>query len=478
MHLSRFRARHLAGPGGIAALWVIALPMILSQGFDTAMMFIDRLYLSRLGKEYLAACMAGGLTSFMTMAFPIGVVGYVTALVAHRYGAGRRPDAARALTQALLLAVAAWPLVLAAGMLVVRGFALAGHAPLQEALETEYYRILLLGSGLGLLRTALAGFFSGIGRTRVILLANAAGFVVNVVLNYVLIFGRFGFPEMRMGGAAWGTVLGSLAATLVLAAAYLRPALCREFAIGRAWRPDGTLLRALLRYGTPCGVEFFLNIAAFTFVVALFHAYGAEVAAAVTIAFNWDLVAFLPMIGVQVAVMSLVGQNLGAGNRPEAVRAAYSGMKIAGVYALGMTLAFVLVPGPLVRLFAPDLPGLDYASVVPLAKAMLMTASLYILSDATFLVFSGALRGAGDTHWAMRTSVALHWTMAAAALFCIRVLRTPPLTAWIVFVLCVLMMGTTFFLRFRSGRWRTLELSPDTPPPVAVPEPLASPLAE
>jgi MATE family multidrug resistance protein len=201
----------------------------------------------------------------------------------------------------------------------------------------------------------------------------------------------------------------------------------------------------------------FLNAAAFNLFVQSMHSYGTKVAAAVTIAFNWDLVAFLPMLGMGHAVTALVGQNVGAGNMPEARKSTFTGLKTAWVYSGSMVLIFVFGARALVNVF---LPGLEDggAGVAPMAITMLRLASLYILADSAQLVFVGALRGAGDTRWVMIVSVALHWLFAGAALVLIKVLRVDPVISWVSFICIIIIMGITYFFRFRGGKWENIRM--------------------
>jgi MATE family multidrug resistance protein len=114
-----------------------------------------------------------------------------------------------------------------------------------------------------------------------------------------------------------------------------------------------------------------------------------------TITFNWDMVAFIPVIGVGVGATSLVGRYMGAGKPSVANRAAYSAIKTALGYTLTVLVFFVFAPHLLVGMFTPHRPGLDYSAAAPLAVFMIRMASLYLVSDALMLVFGGALRGAG-----------------------------------------------------------------------------------
>ena len=137
----------------------IALPMVISQASETVMMFADRLFLSWLGKAHISAAMSGGLTSFVFMSLFLGTVGYVNALSAQYYGSGNRANCIKTVTQGFRLSLFFYPLALLLIPLVGKFFQAAGHSPEQTILEFTYFRILMWGGLLTLVRTVLAGFF-------------------------------------------------------------------------------------------------------------------------------------------------------------------------------------------------------------------------------------------------------------------------------------------------------------------------------
>ncbi len=222
----------------------------------------------------------------------------------------------------------------------------------------------------------------------------------------------------------------------------------------------------LLRYGTPVGVELFVNVFAFNVFVLLMQSYGPSVATAVTITFNWDLVAFIPMLGVGAAVTALAGQRVGAGDIPGARRAAYLGLRLAWSYAGVMAVVFVSAAPALVRVFSQGF-GAGDEQILPLARTLLRLAALYTLADATAVVFSGALRGAGDTKWVLIISGVLHWVMAIGAFLLIRVLAAPPVAVWFFFIAFVMSMSAAMFLRHRRGAWEKMRLVEASPPVAA-----------
>ena len=421
-------------------LLIIAVPMVISQASDTMMLFVDRLFLSRLGEEYLAASMSGGLTLFMVSSFFIGTIGYVTAVVAQYYGAGRKEKCAAAVFQAGILSVLSYPVLIAASPLIKLFFSGVGQTELQVNLAYTYFHTLIFGVVFLILRNALAGFFIGIGRTTIVMVANAMGMLINIPVNYILIYGKFGFPAMGLRGAAIGTICGNAVIFLILIGFYFRKRNREEFSTHKSIGFNFKIMKTLLRYGIPAGIEMLLNVAAFNLFVQTMHTYGTKVAAAVTVAFNWDIVAFLPMLGMGHAVTSLVGQNVGACDIEEAKKSTYTGLKTAWVYSFTMVLVFVVFTRQLVGVFYQGIGSEDYSS---LAVTMLRLASIYILADSAQIVFVGALRGAGDTRWVMAISVALHWIFTGTVIFLIKVVKVSPVRAWLCFIGFIVVLGIT-----------------------------------
>jgi multidrug resistance protein, MATE family len=179
-------------------------------------------------------------------------------------------------------------------------------------------------------------------------------------------------------------------------------------------------------------------------------------ATAVTIVFNWDMVSFVPLLGIQIGVVSLVGRYMGAGRPDIAERVAISGLKMGWAYSSVILILFVSFPEQLVSIFRPMGPDEIFAEAAPLAVSMLRLAALYVLADAVMVVFSGTLRGAGDTFWAMCISVGLHWLLVPTLVLSLHVFDFSPLSAWLLLILFFLAFSGVFYLRYRSGKWKTL----------------------
>jgi multidrug resistance protein, MATE family len=453
----KFFTKHFGSEGGISQLLVIAFPMVVSQACDTVMMFTDRLFLSQLSPIHMAASMSGGLTAFMFMTFFMGLTGYATPLVAQYLGSGKEKKCAIVITQALIISVIAYPIILACIPVGHWLFEFVGHNQEQLDLSIIYFDILMYGTLIGLARNSLNGFFCGIGKTRIVMISSIITMVVNVIVNYALILGKFGFPSMGIKGAAIGTIIGGTCGLLFVAMGYLMYHRERKYYdFPNSLRFDANVMKKLFKFGYPGGLEFFLNLMAFDLAVLIFHSYGSDVAAAVTIAFNWDVVAFIPLIGVNIGVTSLVGRFMG-GNEPDlAHKTTISGLKLASLYGALMIVLFVFFPGPLVAMFIPD-PE-ENQVLADLSEYMVALVAFYVIADGFSLVYSGALRGAGDTFWTMVISVALHWVFVVEAVVMISIFNLPPKISWAVFVLTVPTIAAAFYLRYRTGKWREIKV--------------------
>jgi MATE family multidrug resistance protein len=457
------KTSHPHKPGGIHEMMDVALPMVVTLACDTVMTFTDRLFLSRLGPDYMNASLGGGVACFLSMTFFMGLIGYTTALVAQNFGAGQKAKGPLVVTQAALIALAAWPLLVSLRFFAPSVFAAEGLDPAQIHLQAQYFNILILGSGLGLLRGALAGFFCGIGRTRVVMVSALAAMVVNAFMNWVLIFGNLGAPALGIQGSACGTILGSLTGLGILCWNYLSPSIRHEFKVRESFHFDKVLMRTLFRFGYPAGVEFVLNVLGFNAMVIIFQSCGRSTATAGTILFNWDMVSFVPLVGVEIGVTSLVGRYVGAGDEATARRAAISGMSLTWMYSAVLLALFLGVPHILVGVFAPGTPDPIFNEAAPLAATFLRLAALYVLSEGFMLVYTGALRGSGDTFWTMCATVGTHWTMVAGLFLSIRVFHAPPSIGWAIAVFLFIPVPLLLRYRWNSGKWRQFKVTQPLP---------------
>ena len=445
-------------PGGISDLLVLAFPMMVSTAADGVMTFTDRLFLARLGPDQMNAALGGGLTFQMLTFFFIGLSGYSTALVAQYYGAGKLTKAPKVTFQAVLVVLLAWPFINALNPLVNHIFMNANLPVNQVGYQIEYLRVLTLGAIFSLLRHVLGCYFTGIGKTRIVMTSTIAAMLVNVVLDYGLIFGKLGLPALGVKGAAFATVFGSATAVLMLLVPYFNRRNRMVYAVLQSFRFDGRIMKKLLHFGYPAGLEFLLNFVAMFIMTLMFQSRGTAAATATTIMFNWDLVSFIPLLGIEIAVTSLVGRYMGA-KRPQAAhRAALSAIKVGILYSIVVLFLFILIPEALVRVFHPATPSQAFEEAVPMAKAMIRIASIYVLAQAFMVAMIGTLRGAGDTFYTMVLSVGANWAFLPLVFITLNLMNLSVVWAWLAIVLVYMLFGYAIFRRFKTEKWKTIKV--------------------
>jgi MATE family multidrug resistance protein len=433
----------------------IALPMVVSQGSFAVMVFCDRFFLSFLGAEYMAAAMAGGVASFFTHSLFTGTLSYGNAMAAQYYGRGDLYKCPRVVTQGAIMAIAVLPIILVAAVGVYAAFGMVGHPESQVALERTYYQILIIGALFFCLKTVIGCYFAGVGRTRVVMIADVLGVIINIGLSYCLIFGKLGLPAMGIAGAAWGTVIAAGISLGIFLLFYFNKVHRERFRVLESFRFEPGILRRYIRLGFPSGFETFMNIATFYLFLMMFQSYGVAAGAAASIVFNWDMMSFVPMIGLHIGVISLIGRYVGAGDMTQANAVIAAGFRLAFAYAGVLGLAFIAFRVELLMVFAQA--GEDFSEIIELGSFMMVGLACYVLADATVLIAGGALRGAGDTRWLMTTSITLHWLMVVAQYFIIIVYDAGPRLSWVAFVIMLIMLAACFLGRLLGGVWRQPE---------------------
>ncbi|MDD3739672.1 MAG: MATE family efflux transporter [Bacteroidales bacterium] len=444
--------------GGINELLLLALPMVISTAADGVMTFTDRLFLARVGSEQMNAVMGGGVGFQVLTFFFIGLLGYSTALVAQYYGAGEKHNSSKTTFQAIIISLIAWPIILLLKPLVVEYFVYLKIPQIQLKYQIEYFNIMVWGGIFTILRHSLSCFFSGIGKTKIVMRATIVALILNVILDYILIFGKFGLEPMGIKGAAIASISGSAAAVIMLVYAYLSKTNNKEFFVAKSFRFNFLIMKKLFRFGYPAGLELFLNFFAFSTMISLFHAQGNVAATASTIMFNWDLVSFIPLLGVEIAVTSLVGRYMGAGRPQVAHRAAISGIKIGVFYSVVILVLFVTIPEILVRIFEPINTSQMFESAVPVASNMIRIASIYVLAEAVLVALIGALRGAGDTFFTMVASVVAHWLLVPIVFISFKYFHLSIEWSWFMLVITFMLFSFVLFLRFKSGKWKKIKV--------------------
>lgn len=445
--------------GGYREVLVIAVPLILSTGAWSVQSFVDRMFLSWYSTEAIAAAMPAGILSLAIMSLFMGTASYVGTFVAQYYGAGMYHRIGPAIWQGIYVSVLGGIVMICLIPLAGPIFAFVGHdAPVQRY-EVEYFQIMCFGGGPQVAASALSGFYAGRGRPWPVMWVNCAATALNLILDYALIFGRWGFPEMGIKGAGLATVLSSVLSFAIYMALISKSGKNMTYHTLKGWRPEKELFSRLMRFGLPSGIQFFLDIGGFTAFLLLVGRLGTASLAATNIAFNINMLAFMPMLGLGIAISVLVGQYLGRDMPDLAQKSTYSGFHMASAYMICLAAAYFLIPDIFVAPFAAKSESEGFAEIYGLSVVLLRFVAVYSLFDAMNIVFASAIKGAGDTRFVMFMMVALSGAVLVIPTYvAVVILGYGLMTAWFFATAYIIMLGFSFYFRFLNGKWKGMRV--------------------
>jgi MATE family multidrug resistance protein len=430
---------------------------------------------AQVGPLEVAAQGNGAIWQFTIVSFLFGILTMVNGFVAQAVGADRPREVARYAWAGMWLSLAAWVFVLLPFAFVLPSiFAAMGHEERLVELESRYAAIMLAGGVAALLGKAISNFFFGIHRPKLVTVAAIVGNLVNIVLNYALIYGeeglpRFGLPgvpgvpAMGVAGAAVATVIGVAVEAAIPLAVFLGRDLDRRYGIRAAWRPECGPIRDLLRVGWPNAMQFGNEIVCWAlFMSWLVGLFGTLHLTAGWITLRYMHMSFMPAVGFAVATTSLVGRYVGGGRPDLAAHRAR--------VAVCMALAYMTVCGILLGIFRHELIGFfawgsgsspeEAAEVVRIGGWMMICAAVFQTFDAVGIVYSGALRGAGDTVVPGLLTVGLSWFLIVGLgwLLATRLPEWESFGPWLAASVYIIALGFAMGGRFESARWQSIQL--------------------
>lgn len=450
---------------GYRELLVIAIPLILSTSAWSIQHFVDRMFLTWYSPESIAAAMPAGIFNFSIMTLFIGTASYISTFVAQYFGAGQYRHIGPIVWQGMYIAIIGGIFHLLLIPLATPIFNFIGHEPAIRELEIIYFRVLCLGAFPVIASSAFAGFFSGRAKTWPLMWINITATLTNIIFDYLLIFGNGGFPEMGVRGAAIATVLSSCISLIIYLSIILRPSFCKIYCILTGIRLDCALLKRLIYYGFPNGVQFFIDAAGFTGFLFIVGKLGRDALAATNITFNINNLAFMPMMGFGIAVSVMVGQYLGK-NRPDlAQKAAYSGFHITFFYMAVMVALYLGYPTLFIKPFMAGSDGREMAAIREIVIRLIRFVAIYSLFDTLNIIFAAAIKGAGDTRFVMRMlSVLSVVLLIIPSYLALIIWKQSIYVGWIIITIYISSLGIGFYLRFLGGKWKSMRVIEPPPP--------------
>jgi multidrug resistance protein, MATE family len=447
-------------PSGGREVLRVAAPLVVSSLSWTIMAFFDRMFLYWVSGEAMDASFTSSIAWFAILALPLGICAYANTFVAQYDGAGRQDRIGLAMWQAVWIGAGLGILSLVLIPLAPALFGLAQHTPETYAHELQYFQIICLcGPGL-LISEASKSFYSGRGQTWVVMVVDAAIAIFELVLNYVWIFGYWGFPAMGLAGAAWSTVVGTCVKAIVYVVLPLQREHRERFGILSGMRFDAELMRRIMYFGWPSGFQMLLDVTGFTVFIFMLGALGDVAKQATSLAFSVSSLAFMPIYGLHIAVSILVGERLGENRDDLAAEATKTTLQMSWLYMAFISLMYAFLPDVFLVLFFRDgvTSTAEQLAVRELTATLLLFVAGYNLLDATQMIYIGALKGAGDTRFLLWVSLVLATLLASFSYLSVKVWQLDIYGCWTLIVFWCLIAAVTYFVRYRQGKWRGMRV--------------------
>jgi MATE family multidrug resistance protein len=435
---------------------LLATPLVFQNISHTLLGIADTYFVSRVSTEALAAVGLATILFFAVLMLFRGTANSSVVFVGRAHGA--KDDAKigvavwHVLNMVVLLSLVALVLPLLFGWLF--SYAAPANNPLVQNLGTSYLKIRAFEIPFVMFSAVVWGFLVGRGDSRTPMILAWITVLLNIVLDWILVLGNLGLPAFGVVGAAYATLFSNVVNAGLSAAILWRPISRRRYKTGQAKLAKWSDLKQVIRIGLPMGLGDTLEIAAFSVFFAIMGRISTEALAANQIALQYLSLSFTIGIAFGMATSSLVAQQLGA-NRPElAEKVGYRGT-VLGMIAMGsIGLGYLIAPAALIGLFSSE------HEVISVGVSILKLVALYQVFDAVAIVLAGALNGAGDTTFTLLARTVLGWGLFIPLVwFWVFRLDGGVREAWIGALIYLIGLGLVYLIRFRSGRWKSIELS-------------------
>ena len=434
----------------------LAWPLALGMMNNAILQFTDRAFLARESMASLEAVLPASMLAYIALGFFQSIVAYSGTFVAQYHGA-RNPVMCRASYHAgLCLALVSGALMVAVlplGDLVFETFSSGAEV---IARQKTYYNICTAGGVCLFGQMAAQAFFTGLGKTRIVLWVNILGNALNVALDPILIFGLFGCPKLGIAGAAYATVFATAVQWIILTVAARRVKV-----VSGSWLAvsdaNQSLIFRILRYGIPSGAYAVLNSLSFTIFVFFTGSVGHVEQAVSNAAFTVCYLLFAPMEGFALGAATLVGHARGRGDDAEARRTGLRAVLLGCAFAAFASLAVVVLRHPLLALFAPSEPS-TAAQFHEIGSVLFLMMATWQLFDASDVIICGALKGAGDTKFVMWWMLLVAFVIWLPLVWLVHAVHNTMTALWgtMIFFVVVLCIGS--LVRWCGGAWRKIRM--------------------
>lgn len=384
----------------------LSLPIVIGQVGQNLITLADTIMVGALGSVALGASAFAGSVYIIFLIFGIGLLSPLAALFARMQGQENYPYGGVLLKHSVVIAFGVSAFIIGVLYIILHNLALFGQRPEVLTMAKPFFEIIAWTVLPSLMYQAYKQFTDGIGKTKVAMSVMIFGVILNIILNYLLIHGLYGFPKLGLNGSAYATLIArTLMALILMAYVHLHPHFKHYLTERWTHRFDHHLMKNILRLGIPNGFTYLFEVAAFSSAAVMMGWFGATPLAAHQITISLASTSFLVTMGVGIAASIRVGYELGRGDYSLARFAGFTAIKLASGYMSLCAVGFFFLRNWFPTLYVND------ADVISWAAKFLVVVAIFEIFDGIQAVAVGGLRGLSDTQWPSLIAFFAYWIM-------------------------------------------------------------------
>lgn len=434
----------------------MAAPAIAGLTSQMVVSVVDTAMVGRLSNAEiaLAAMGLGLLATWAIVSIFSSLATGTHVLVARRHGEGDKPGAGRVLNNSLIICTLLGVVFGALGYIfsleIIHFFSSDFDV---SVAGSDYMKYRFLGLPFFLISVSYRGFFYGIGRTNIFMISAIIMNVLNIVFNYLLIFGNLGFPRMELAGAGLASSIGIAVSTVF----FVFVTFVRNYRIPYRYYKDihlsGNIIRAIVRISLPVSGQNVFILGGFLVFLAINGIVGTTEQAASQVVITALFISFMPLFGFGIAAQTLIGNHMGNKKMFLAQSYGYETAKLGTIFTIAIGLVFVSVPQYVLMIITP------HEIVLETAVPILRVAGFAQVFYAVGIILANALQAAGAMVFVMTSEIVTHWVLflPLAYLFAIT-LEGGAIGAWLALPVYIITYSCIMFFKFRSGGWKKIKV--------------------
>lgn len=433
----------------------IALPAIAGLSTQMIVSLVDTAMVGRLdnAESYLAAMGLGVLATWAIISFFSSFATGTHVLVARRFGEKNYGKCGDVLNTSLINSFLIGSVVSA--FVVFFAFDIADFFAVDDQVgiyagEYLYYRFM--GIPFFLLTVSYRGFFFGIGKTKIFMYSGILVNFLNIVFNYIFIFGMFGIEGMGLAGAGLGSTLATICDFIFYFSVSVLPGYKNKYNYFKHFRYISEIAKSITKISLPVSFQNIFMLIGFLSFIAITGYISTLAQAASNVVFSSLTISLMPCFGFGIAVHTLVGNNLGSGNIKKAKYFGFATAKVATIYTVFVGLVFTFFPRVVLILITND------SSVIESAVPAIRIAGFGQIFYAMGVVLANGLQASGQTMFVMMAEVVVNWFVFVPLAYLLGVVFELGLKgAWAALPFYVILYSAVIFVKFKYGNWEKLK---------------------